>query len=197
MGDGTSPLKRNANACQVRRLLKSWGQVRRLLELIGVLSTSYDIASDCLLTPVKDRASVTIIAMRTLQIVYPHVLDIGCFSQTIAWLCWWTFTTHILAEFSSNLVKLFSHSPKARLLWKEQTGRPMTSYSPTLWWRKQEVINQLLVQFGDNGQYMYLTSNQDVGAATCTSVKVLAVFSTPQQKGQLLAGRAGCHALLM
>ena len=57
----------------------------------------------------------------------------------------------------------------------------MTFYSPTHWWSKWEVMNQLLLQFGDIGQY--LTSNQNVGAAT--SAKLLVVFSTPQQKGQL------------
>ena len=51
--------------------------------MIGVLSTSYGIASDRLLAAMRDRVSVNNVAMRTLQIVYHHVLDIGCFSHTI------------------------------------------------------------------------------------------------------------------
>ena len=52
-------------------------------ELIGMLSTSYGIASDRLLTAMRDRASVNNVAMRTLQIVYPHVLDIWCFGTLL------------------------------------------------------------------------------------------------------------------
>ena len=153
-------------AVVVRFVRNEWVVVQRLLrmqmlaksmtgdeiarELIGVLSTSYGIASDRLLAAMRDRASVNNVAMRPLQIVYPHVLDIGCFSHTIDHVGE-RFKTPFLTEFVSNLVKLFSHSPKARLLWKEQTGRAMTSYSPTRWCSKWDVMNQLLVQFGDIG----------------------------------------------
>lgn len=87
-------------------------------QLIGVLSIGYGIASDHLLAAMRDRASVNNVAMRTVQIVYLHT---GCcmfFTHVEEW-----FKTPILTDFVSNLVKHFSHCPKAILLWKEQTGK--------------------------------------------------------------------------
>ena len=59
---------------------------------------------------------------------------------------------------------MFSHSPKARLCWKELTGRSMASYSPTRWWSKWELMNQLLVQFGDIERF--LTENSEIAPAS-------------------------------
>ena len=36
-----------------------------------------------LVTAIRDRASVNNVAIRTLSIVFPKVLDIGCFSHTL------------------------------------------------------------------------------------------------------------------
>ena len=35
----------------------------------------------------RDRASVNTVAVHTLNIVFPHILDIGCFSHTLD-QCW-------------------------------------------------------------------------------------------------------------
>ena len=78
-----------------------------------------------------DRAATNNVALRTLKVVYPTVVDVGCISHTLN-LVGEKFSTPHLNEFSTWWVSLFSHSPKARLLWKVQTGRPMPGYSPTI-----------------------------------------------------------------
>ncbi len=51
-------------------------------ELIHILSANYAVGPTRLLAAMKDRASVNGVAMKMLQVVYPNVLDIGCFSHT-------------------------------------------------------------------------------------------------------------------
>ena len=83
-------------------------------ELVHVLSANYAIGPTHLLSAIRDRASVNGVAMRTLKIVYPSVLDVGgCFSYTIDHVCE-CMPTLILSEFSNAWVLLFSHSAKAK-----------------------------------------------------------------------------------
>ena len=98
--------------------------------------------------------------MNTLQIIYPNVLDVGCFSHTLDHIGE-HFETQTLSEYGIAWLMLYSHSNKAKLLWKEQTGKSMASYSVTRWWSKWEIFHQLLVQFGD--VLPYLTTNTDLG----------------------------------
>ena len=58
-----------------------------------------------------DRASANSVAMKTIKVMYPQVLDIGCFSHTIDHVGE-KFATPVLDEFVSAWVLLFSHSPK-------------------------------------------------------------------------------------
>ena len=46
-------------------------------ELIKILSVNYSIDPAHLIAAMRDRASVNNVAMRTLKIVYPSILDIG------------------------------------------------------------------------------------------------------------------------
>ena len=52
-------------------------------ELINVLSIEYGITSERLLASMSDQASANGIAMRTIKVVYPGIIDIGCYSHTI------------------------------------------------------------------------------------------------------------------
>ncbi len=52
-------------------------------ELINSLSVQYSVPSDLVLAAMHDRASVNTVAIRTLKIVYPSMLDVGCFSHTL------------------------------------------------------------------------------------------------------------------
>ena len=54
-------------------------------ELITALSITYSIHPENLLGAMRmrDRAPTSSVATQTLSIVYPKVVDIGCFSHTI------------------------------------------------------------------------------------------------------------------
>ena len=52
-------------------------------ELITTLSILYSISSSSLLAAMHDRASVNDVAIRTIKVVYPVLLNVGCFSYTL------------------------------------------------------------------------------------------------------------------
>ena len=91
-------------------------------ELITILSTELSIPGAKLLAAMRDGSSTYNVAMRTMRVVYPHVLDIGCYSHTIDHVGE-KFVTPYLDEFGKAWVGVFSHSLKARLLWQKRTGR--------------------------------------------------------------------------
>ena len=72
--------------------------------------------------------------MHTITVVYPHLIDIGCYSHTID-LVGEKFMTPNLDEFGKAWVGVFSH--------RERTGRSMATYSETRWWSRWEVLNRL------------------------------------------------------
>ena len=96
----------------------------------------------------RDRASVNSVAMCTLSIVFPNVLDVGCFSHTLDHVGE-NFKTPILDEFFKIWINMFSRSPKTKLLWRTKTGLAAPTYSTTHWWSKWEVIKYLHDGFGD------------------------------------------------
>ena len=143
-------------------------------ELIVVLSTGLGIGPNKLIAAMRDRAAVNGAAMRTVKVLYPNILDVGCFSHTID-NAGRHFSTPILDEFIRSWLALFAHSPKARLQRKARTGRNMRSYSSTRWWSKWEVMEQLPVTFGDVKGF--LDDNGDIGLATRT--KLLEILNDP------------------
>ena len=78
---------------------------------------------------------------RELIVVLSVIVDIGCFSHTLN-LAGEHFKVPTLSEFVSWWMSLFSHSPKAQLLWKEQVGVSVRSYCATRWWSVWEVLDQ-------------------------------------------------------
>lgn len=102
----------------------------------------------------RDGASVNGVAMGVIKIVYPHVMDVRCFSHTLD-LVGGKFKT---PSFCSYWISLFSHSPKTKMLWKNHTGKSVASYGKTRWWSK---LHQIMVQFGDIEPF--LTANTDIG----------------------------------
>ena len=62
----------------------------------------------------RDRASVNGVAMRTINVVFPDMIDVGCYSHTID-LVGGKFKTPHLDDFIRVWVSLFAHSPRARL----------------------------------------------------------------------------------
>ena len=69
----------------------------------------------------RDRASVNDVAMRTLNIVYPELLHIGCFSHTLDHVGE-KLNTPVLDKFAKSWINIFSKSPKCKLTRTTQTG---------------------------------------------------------------------------
>lgn len=156
-------------------LVKSMTGEEVARELINVLSIDYQVKPNLLLAAMRDGASVNSVAMRTVSIVYSDVLDIRCFSHTLD-LVGSKFKTPTLSIFTSLWISLFSHSPKTKALWKEQTGKPMATFSKTRWWSRWEVMQQIMVQFGDLAPF--LDKNQDLGPSL--RPKLLEILNHPQ-----------------
>ena len=171
---------------RMQMLAKSLSGEEIARELITVLSVTYRIHPDNLLGAMRDRASTNNVAMRTLLIVYPKVVDIGCFSHTNDHVGG-HFKTPILSDFTTSWISLFSHSPKTRLLWKTRTGRSMISYSSTRWWSKWEVMKQMFLYFGDIAPF--LNEIDDIGSAL--RPKLLDVLNNSQKCASLRIELAG------
>ena len=95
-----------------------------------------------------DRAACNGVVLRTLKVVFPTIVDVGCFSHTLEMVSE-KFDTPSLSSFMVWWVSLFSHSPKSMLLWKERTGQPYRGYSASRWWSRFAVMKQLMDLFGD------------------------------------------------
>ena len=117
-------------------------------EIISTLSTSYGIESNRLVASMRDRASVNSVAMATLKLLYPSLLDVGCFSHTLDRVGE-HFKVSAADEFTRIWISLFSRSPKARLAWRSYCGRAVPTYSETRWWSRWEVMNQVLEGYPD------------------------------------------------
>jgi len=68
---------------RVQLLAKSLSGEEIAREIISVLSTAYGIGSNRLLACMRDGASTNNVAVRTLSIFYPYMLDVKCFSHTL------------------------------------------------------------------------------------------------------------------
>ena len=117
-------------------------------EVVSALSVEYSIQAQQVLAMMYDCASTNLVALQTLHVLYPTMLGIGCFSHTLNRVGE-RFNVPVLNEFVTYWISLFSHSTKAKFLWKKKTGFSIDSYCPTRWWSRWEVMNQLLTTFGD------------------------------------------------
>ena len=149
-------------------------------ELCNVISAQYGVCSNSLLAAMHDRAACNGVALRTLKVVYPLLVDVGCFSHTLD-LVGSKFDTPTLSTFMVWWISLFSHSPKAMLLWKERTGTAYKGYSVTRWWSKFEVMKQVMELFADVQPFLEQTN-----VSPATVEKLLTLLSDPQQKAHLM-----------
>ena len=150
-------------------------------ELINSLSVQCSVGSNLVVAMMHDRAACNGVAVRTLKIVFPFMVDVGCFSHTLD-LVGDKFCTPQLDSFAVWWISLFSHSPKAKLLWRERTGHSFQGYSTTRWWSKFEVLKQLLDLFGDVTPF--LESSTDISPAT--RGKLLTMLNDQQQRPYLM-----------
>ena len=115
----------SVNADELARVLKE------------ALCVEFGIRANSLLAAMRDGASVNQAALNRIQFFFPKMLNIVCFSHTLD-----NVGSHLvtptLQEFGNLWVRLF-HSYRAKLAWKDPTGRKLKSYSETRWWSKWEV----------------------------------------------------------
>lgn len=192
--DGTTRMG-EAMAIVVRYVDSTWVVQQRLIRLkllqksmtgeeiaqvlIDTLSREYSVPPDKVLSCTRDRASSNNVAVRFLRIVFTQLIDIGCFSHTLDLVGDKMSVPH-LSDFMISWLSLFSHSPAARILWKEHTGIPVHTYCPTRWWSKWECMNQVLDLFGDVEAFL---TQHDIAPATRS--KLLTFFSDQVKKAYL------------
>ena len=100
----------------VKMLKKSLSTDEIAYEVILTPSIDYQVSLTTLLACMKDRAATNNIALRTLKVLYPNIVNTGCFSHTLEHVGE-KFETPVLEEFISVWISLFAHSPKNKRLW--------------------------------------------------------------------------------
>ena len=115
---------------KVHMLAKSLSGEEIAREVINSLSLEFGVGSKHVLAVMHDCASTNVVAMHILKVIYPFAQRIGCFSHTLDQVGK-RFNTPTLNEFVTYWISLFSHSPKARLLRSQKTGRTVQGYSAT------------------------------------------------------------------
>ena len=141
-------------------LAKSLSGEELARELLFILQAQYNITSTSLVATMHDRASVNDLALSIIKVMYPQVLDVGCFSHTLN-NAGSKINTPLLNEFTTSWISLFSHSAKARLAWSAHTGIAVKSYCETRWWSKWEVAKQVMELFEDVVSFL-----EEFGVAT-------------------------------
>ncbi|KAK3725261.1 hypothetical protein QZH41_001278 [Actinostola sp. cb2023] len=142
------------------------------------LSVEYGVRGNSLLAAMRDGASVNQAALNIVSFIFPNMVNVVCFSHTLDNVGN-HFEIPTLKEFGSLWIRMFRNSCKAKLLWKDLTGRAPKSYSETRWWSRWEVYQQLMVQFGDLERYM----EEAKDAKVCPKIlpQLQEILSDPQQ----------------
>ena len=129
-------------------LVKSLTEEEVARQLIVTLSTELGIVDGRLVAAMHDRAAVVGVAIRTLNVIYPSLIDVDCFSQPLSYVGD-KFNTPTLDHFFKLWIGMFPKSPKTKLAWKARTDLPAPTYSVTRWWSKRKVLHNLHDAFGD------------------------------------------------
>ena len=126
----------------------------------------------------RDGASVNQAALNIVSFIFPNVVNVVCFSHTLDNVGN-HFEIPTLKEFGSLWIRMFRNICKAKLLWKDLTGRAPKSYGESRWWSRWEVYQQLMVQFGDVERCM----EEAKDAKVCPQIllQLQEILSNPQQ----------------
>ena len=95
-------------------------------QLLSTLSVDFSIPPSSLLAAARDRASVNNVAIRHLKILYPNLVDIGCFSHTLDHVGE-KMATPNLEKFMKSWVSLFVHSARSRNAFKATMDSSLSS----------------------------------------------------------------------
>ena len=147
-------------------------------QLIMTLSTELGILDGRLVAAMRDRAAVNGVAIRTLNVIYPSLIDVGCFSHTLDNVGD-KFNTPTLDRFFKHWIGMFSRSPKTKLAWKARTDLPVPTYSVTRWWSKWEVLRNPHDAFGD--VYAFLQDTE----LTLSRLTLLAILDNDPERRKL------------
>ena len=151
-------------------VLASSLKAAELAQVINGCMVDFTIQGSSIVGCMRDGASVNQAAVDILGNLWPPMFNGVCFSRAID-LVGDHFDTPTLDTFSQHWISLFSHSPRARLRWREQTGKAIKTHSETRWWSKWEVLNQLCEYFGDLQRF--LDENEDVSPKTMDHLRVI------------------------
>ena len=135
------------------------------------VATQYQIPWDLIYATMRDGASVNGAAIRSLALLYPIMIDVTCFLHTLN-NAGRHFNFPLLDRFCRLWISLFSHSARAKLVWKTRTSIAIKTHSETPWWTKWEVLNQVSAFFGDVRPL--LQENQDISPTT--TAELLAIL---------------------
>ena len=80
-------------------------------EIVHTVSTEYGITGNRLVATMRDRVSANGVAMCTIKVLFPNILDVGCYSHTLDHVGEHFNVPH-LEEFTRLWISLFSHSPR-------------------------------------------------------------------------------------
>ena len=97
-------------------LAKSLSGEEAAREIFGVLAREYGVGTELPVATIRDRASVNNVAVRTIMIIFPNILNIGCFSHTLHHVGE-KFNAPVLKKSMKHWISLFAHLPKAKLMW--------------------------------------------------------------------------------
>ena len=137
----TDVCSKSVNADELARVLQN-----------KALCVDFEIRANSLIAVLRDGTNVNQAALNRIQFFFSKMLNILCFSHTLDNVGS-RLMSPTLQEFGHLWVRLF-HSYRAKLAWKDLTGRKLNSYSETRWWSKWEVYKQLLEQFGDVARFL-------------------------------------------
>ena len=90
---------------ELKMLQKSLTGEEIARELISTLSVEHHVTPTALLACMSDQPATNNFALRTLKVVYPNIVDVGCFSHTIDHVGE-KFETPVLDEFISAWISL-------------------------------------------------------------------------------------------
>ena len=132
---------------RVNVLAKSLKGQELAREVISVLSKELQYPSDKAIAVTRDGAAVNGGACNILKdMMYPKLVDLTCISYSLDNVGK-RFETPLLDVFVHSWVSLFTHSPAAKMSWRDQAGKAIKSYSCTRWKSWWEMLAQIQRNF--------------------------------------------------
>ena len=145
--------------------------------IIEVLHRKLHVPQGCLVAAMRDRAPVNTKALRTVSILYPGMLDVGCISHFL--------DTPLLKQFMTSWNCIFTTSIRGRMVWKEITGRVMPRYNATRWWSYWECAQVVFQEWARIPPF--LQSDEEFAVASKQRLSEMMEQSAVQLKVELAA----------